>query len=1148
MTTTYPFVKGPKGHYFLGVIAVLSPKKNPLGCYERWSTSNFKIGTFEEQFPKKMKSGSSSPNGNQDQENSNLQQEEDKKTKDELEAIEAQKCIDLIESDLLGADIFALPKSYTYCSLGPDASEDVDSRSSLTVGLSVIAFSQVDESVHSSPCNFRDFTWEVIIAPKYEVIRNNLIKSFGLFLRCNECEKSIEWSCHVVAQFRLLSVTPEIETITRKIEHVFNSKKKAYGFSRFADWNDILDETKGYIEDDTVTVEVEIHADPPLGIPWDSKKRTNYVGLKNQGATCYMNSLLQTFYFTNELRKAVYKIPTTSENPTTSVALGLQRVFHELQFSDSAVSTEKLTKSFGWGTLDSLMQHDVQEFLRVLLEKLEVRMAGTCVEDTIPRLFEGTMESYIQCKNVEYGSNRFERFYDIQLNINGKVNIYDSFRDYVAKETLSGENQYDAGDFGLQDAEKGIVFMSFPPVLYLHLLRFQYDPVSETSVKCNDRFEFYQYISLDTFLKECNPDDPASYTLHAVLVHSGDAHRGHYVVFIDPKGDSNWCKFDDQIVSKCSKREAIEYNYGGHDETGGIKRYTSAYMLVYIRNSKLREVLAETSASDIPQTLQDKLKEENEHTDAKKRWCSEDRMYMTLNVFPESSFEDFQSNVLYDPKEVVSKVFVIKKNSTVSAMANLLSDNYQYPLKTMQLWSYHSKSKRFRPNYLDLEETSEMKVVDASGNENPWYIFLGVIDGVEQTSFDRKSSALIFFRMYDPGQEKIIYCGHRYVGLNLILSAVVSMLIERMEFSNDTELVLYEQIKPNLTKKLENMNETVGTALDHLHDSHIVVFEKRFTNETHKTPTCIEFFKASYYASELTFIDARDPNDEVFTTTISLRMTFDELANVVTETIGGDPEKLLFFKYPTDKDQPKSKFKGMLGKFLRRGNSTMPKKIYYQQFDVKISELNEKIRFKCTFLRPDMKEEETILYPNENGTVEDVLKEAEKEIKAFEGKLDRLRLTEISRNKIFLCPEKNTAVKELLQCRTRTYRIEEVPVDELQVEADEILVPCAHFYKKTISTFGTPFLLKLKQGEPFVNVKERIRKKLVLSNEEFDKFQFAIIHIKQIKYIKVNEYEVDLTDFKSRSSQKIWIGLDHIDKTTRTTRLRSLEKAVKIFN
>lgn len=41
---------------------------------------------------------------------------------------------------------------------------------------------------------------------------------------------------------------------------------------------------------------------------WDSKKHTGYVGLKNQGATCYMNSLLQTLFFTNQLRRVWFNL------------------------------------------------------------------------------------------------------------------------------------------------------------------------------------------------------------------------------------------------------------------------------------------------------------------------------------------------------------------------------------------------------------------------------------------------------------------------------------------------------------------------------------------------------------------------------------------------------------------------------------------------------------------------------------------------------------------------------------------------------------------------------------------------------------------------------------------------------------------------
>jgi ubiquitin carboxyl-terminal hydrolase 7 len=79
-----------------------------------------------------------------------------------------------------------------------------------------------------------------------------------------------------------------------------------------------------------------------------------------------MNSLLQTLFFTNQLRKAVYQMPTETDDPAKSVPLAMQRVFYELQFSDHAVATKKLTKSFGWDTWDSFMQHDVQELSRVV--------------------------------------------------------------------------------------------------------------------------------------------------------------------------------------------------------------------------------------------------------------------------------------------------------------------------------------------------------------------------------------------------------------------------------------------------------------------------------------------------------------------------------------------------------------------------------------------------------------------------------------------------------------------------------------------------------------------------------------------------------------------------------------------------------------
>lgn len=51
------------------------------------------------------------------------------------------------------------------------------------------------------------------------------------------------------------------------------------------------------------------------------------------------------------------------------------------------------------------------------------------------------------------------------------------------------------------------------------------------------RFEFPEQLPLDEFLQKPDVKDPANYILHAVLVHSGDNHGGHYVVYLNPKGD-----------------------------------------------------------------------------------------------------------------------------------------------------------------------------------------------------------------------------------------------------------------------------------------------------------------------------------------------------------------------------------------------------------------------------------------------------------------------------------------------------------------------------------------------------------------------------------------------------------------------------------
>merc|ERR1711933_451260 len=53
---------------------------------------------------------------------------------------------------------------------------------------------------------------------------------------------------------------------------------------------------------------------------------------------------------------------------------------------DKAVSTQQLIKSFGWSGSDSFVQHDVQEFLRVLMDKIDEKVKGTSAEKIVEKL------------------------------------------------------------------------------------------------------------------------------------------------------------------------------------------------------------------------------------------------------------------------------------------------------------------------------------------------------------------------------------------------------------------------------------------------------------------------------------------------------------------------------------------------------------------------------------------------------------------------------------------------------------------------------------------------------------------------------------------------------------------------------------------
>jgi len=308
-------------------------------------------------------------------------------------------------------------------------------------------------------------------------------------------------------------------------------------------------------------------------------------------------------------------------------------------------------------------------------------MKGTVADGYTKKIFSGEVLSYIRCINVLYDSKRTEDFYDIQLDVKGCRNIYESFDKYTSIEVLNGDNQYDAGIHGKQDAQKGVIFLTFPPVLTIHLKRFDFDFQTMGFTKIHDYFEFPQRLVLDKyiahpdslllnggvrlgrgrerggegrgggggdnneevdFLRERKEDfiteeeeeqqqqqqqhaassSSASasnvYILHSVLVHQGDVGGGHYYAYIRPttkhfdysssssstSKDMQWFRFNDEVVHQVKEREAIHQCYGRRVvEQEYYKGLSSAYMLVYIRESEAKELMRPIEEKDIPRDL-----------------------------------------------------------------------------------------------------------------------------------------------------------------------------------------------------------------------------------------------------------------------------------------------------------------------------------------------------------------------------------------------------------------------------------------------------------------------------------------------------------------------------------------------------------------
>jgi len=218
-----------------------------------------------------------------------------------------------------------------------------------------------------------------------------------------------------------------------------------------------------------------------------------------------------------------------------------------------------------------------------------------------------------------------------------------------------------------------------------------------------------------------------NYKLHGVLVHSGDVHGGHYFGMIKPEKSSKWYRYDDERVIPVSLREVLEENYGGglsdqpSTATNGLfsippqtrqarqaatwKRMTSAYMLVYLREDVIDELLAPITREDVPVHVIKMVEEERVEMVRRRKEQEEMHLYMSVRCI---DVETFQNNDGLDlgsldvnDKEAGRWLhsYRVRRDMTWAALYEHIAEQNHLPRDHIRLWNMvNRQNKTVRPD------------------------------------------------------------------------------------------------------------------------------------------------------------------------------------------------------------------------------------------------------------------------------------------------------------------------------------------------------------------------------------------------------------------------------------------------------------------
>lgn len=199
------------------------------------------------------------------------------------------------------------------------------------------------------------------------------------------------------------------------------------------------------------------------------------------------------------------------------------------------------------------------------------RSSGAINSDSpITNIFGGKLRSELKIQGNKL-SVTLEPYQPLQLDIGSPQvsNIVDALKGLTKPESMQGDFQSVRGT--KTTATKQVFIETLPPVLILHLKRFQYDSTTNRAEKIWKKVGYPLELEIpkDVFPPATRNRYAAhgglpKYRLIGVIYHHGkNANGGHYTVDIRRQDEREWIRIDDTVIRRVRSEDVAE---GGSEE------------------------------------------------------------------------------------------------------------------------------------------------------------------------------------------------------------------------------------------------------------------------------------------------------------------------------------------------------------------------------------------------------------------------------------------------------------------------------------------------------------------------------------------------------------------------------------------------------